>query len=478
MKIRRIGTKLLLAVTAILAIEVGVWSYLEMTTAEKQELTEFVQTGRVHALSVARASEYGLLARNPQELARVAETFRSPGDTNLQYVAFYDERGTLVSAKEWFSDGLPIPATIDPADRASARRGGVTEYGPPAQYRFCVPVTVSRRVVEPGTGQANEISPGRDPSETASVVIARSYEQIKDRLARRQRDMLGLSAMMFTAAAVALMILSYRLVRPIRQLVESTQRVAAGDLETRVNVGGRRDELGLLADSFNRMTGELRQQRDQIVAQNRDLEQKVAARTAELAGLNHELGETNQRLQEMAITDALTGLLNRRRFVEMLEREFERSRRQGTPLALVMFDVDHFKAVNDTYGHTFGDRVLMAVADVLRIEARLPDVVARYGGEEFLVLMPDTSPADALAAAERLRRSIAARVVSDGEQGISVTVSAGISTPDPHGSGGPEWLLRTADVALYAAKGDGRNCTRTWAETACREAAPSAPPGA
>ncbi len=181
---------------------------------------------------------------------------------------------------------------------------------------------------------------------------------------------------------------------------------------------------------------------------------------AQLAEANARLEGANRRLQELATTDDLTGLWNRRYFLDMLGRECRRTARTGAGLAVVMVDVDHFKAVNDMHGHPFGDRVLREVAGVMRREARAVDLVARYGGEEFMILMPETEAADAATAGDRLRRRVAETPICQGRRAANVTVSVGVAGL---GAGlDPTALLRHVDQALYAAKQAGRNRTMVW----------------
>jgi len=181
---------------------------------------------------------------------------------------------------------------------------------------------------------------------------------------------------------------------------------------------------------------------------------------AQLADANARLEEVNRRLEALATTDDLTGLWNRRHFLDTLNRECRRTARTGAGLALVMADIDHFKAINDTHGHPFGDRVLQEVARRLQHEARSVDLAVRYGGEEFMVLMPETDADQAATAGERLRRRVTDRPVSDGRRAVCLTVSIGVAALandlDPTG------LLRHVDEALYAAKQAGRNGTRVW----------------
>lgn len=171
-----------------------------------------------------------------------------------------------------------------------------------------------------------------------------------------------------------------------------------------------------------------------------------------------------EELRRLATTDGLTGLYNRRYLDETLAAEISRSRRKGAPLSIVMFDVDHFKKFNDTYGHEQGDRVLQAVAKALRDAIRKYDLPCRYGGEEFLAILPDTHAAGAFTVAERLRKDIEQMEVD----GLKVTISLGVATfPDLPAQNGDE-LIAFADQALYDSKRLGRN--RTTVASASRPA--------
>ena len=165
------------------------------------------------------------------------------------------------------------------------------------------------------------------------------------------------------------------------------------------------------------------------------------------------------RLYEAAITDSLTGLYIRRFIMHRLGEEIRRARRYGAPLSLVMCDIDHFKRVNDTYGHPAGDAVIVAVAKTLRDELRQEvDVAGRYGGEEFLLLLPQTDAHGAASVGERLRESIESLVIEIGDgQTLQITMSFGVSHLDLEGDDGPEAVLKRADDALYVSKETGRN---------------------
>ncbi|HUX25925.1 MAG TPA: GGDEF domain-containing protein [Burkholderiales bacterium] len=169
-----------------------------------------------------------------------------------------------------------------------------------------------------------------------------------------------------------------------------------------------------------------------------------------------EIEQLQADLARLAMIDSLTAILNRRAFMLEYERELSRCVRENTGLALAIFDLDHFKEVNDTHGHLVGDQVLRQVADTLRASLRGHDVLGRYGGEEFALLMPGADMPAAIAATERARLAVGERPIQAGALSIVVTVSAGVAA---YGDDCSDWesLLRSADTALYEAKRLGRN---------------------
>lgn len=191
--------------------------------------------------------------------------------------------------------------------------------------------------------------------------------------------------------------------------------------------------------------------------------------TARTSHQDYWLAITNQalalehaaRMEELSITDQLTGLKNRAYFDQRYSEEWKRNDRQKTPVSMLMLDLDHFKQLNDTYGHAFGDHCLRKVGDVLRDEIKREiDIVARYGGEEFVVLLPDSGASVAQMIAERLRLAIADLELLQDGNASKVTCSIGGATAIPDYRANREELLKLADQALYQAKQDGRNCYR------------------
>jgi len=223
------------------------------------------------------------------------------------------------------------------------------------------------------------------------------------------------------------------------------------------------DELDQLAVTFGDMLDRLQQSQT-------ELERRVEQRTNELSLANQQLKvEMNQRekiaqlLEETARTDFLTKLINRRAMHRLLHNEMARVERTGGVFSLVLVDIDHFKDINDQFGHGIGDDVLIALSRAFENSVREQDTVSRWGGEEFLMLLPNTAQADAVEQAERLRQMLDSDAMQIERYRHRVTASFGVCE---FGAGDDlEFLLKQADVALYQAKALGRNQVRAAAQT-------------
>lgn len=251
-------------------------------------------------------------------------------------------------------------------------------------------------------------------------------ERVKAQAAKRQAMLL--TAAVFAAALAAALASGVLLGRHVLGSVDAMRRAARrmeeGDLAARVASEGN-DELGELALAFNAMA--------------QKLEKNEAA------------------LREFATRDGLTGLYNHRTFYEMLEDELARAQRFNRPVSLLLLDIDHFKRVNDTYGHLAGDAVLRGLSELLSRQARVIDRVCRYGGEEIAVMLPETDIATAAEIAERLRAAVEAQPfdVAAGAP-LRITVSIGAASFPVHADNA-QALVAAVDAALYAAKEGGRN---------------------
>ncbi len=190
---------------------------------------------------------------------------------------------------------------------------------------------------------------------------------------------------------------------------------------------------------------------------NEYLESLSQARTSELTAANQALEVKNHILTDIAKYDGLTGLLNHASFMALLSAQVEEAHRYTYPLSLMMVDIDHFKRINDNYGHQFGDSDLAAIAKVLAQGMRVSDEAARYGGEEFALILPHTELEAALRLAERLRLAVMA-IRLDGADELILSASFGVAViPETDTGMTPDQLIRDADNALYRAKHEGRN---------------------
>ncbi|MFH2218488.1 MAG: diguanylate cyclase [Pseudomonadota bacterium] len=167
-----------------------------------------------------------------------------------------------------------------------------------------------------------------------------------------------------------------------------------------------------------------------------------------------------QRILQLAKTDPLTGLLNRRAFMDRMAQETQRARRENAPLSLILADIDYFKKINDTYGHQAGDRVLQRFAEQLQEISRPYDLIARYGGEEFILCFPGAGNVDSGAIAERLRKGVAEMEVTlpGNARSVQITASFGAASFAPESDEDVDSVIKRADDALYRAKNNGRNC--------------------
>ena len=246
----------------------------------------------------------------------------------------------------------------------------------------------------------------------------------------------------------------YTLGVPLNRITKHIRRITDGDLDIEnIDVGSRKDELGQLGNAFNSMHDTIKRQIKELNAHREILEQEVRERTKDL-----ELA--NKKLELISKTDELTGLPNRREMNETIANEMGRSARTHKPFCFIFIDIDHFKNINDTYGHACGDIILKAVAQTIRGLLRKYDVFARYGGEEFLTLLPETDLAGAEVVAERFRKQIEKMTVRYADFTIKITITLGVARFDERL--GADRSIQMADKALYQGKEGGRNRVIVW----------------
>jgi diguanylate cyclase (GGDEF)-like protein len=247
---------------------------------------------------------------------------------------------------------------------------------------------------------------------------------------------------------------------PLESLLAGIHKIEKGNLDLSIPVRNE-DEIGLVTQHFNTMTTRI----NDLVT---DLENRVTERTKELSAANlnlhQRLDEINllqAELKEQSIRDPLTNAFNRRWMMEILEMELSRSKREKSPLSLIMIDVDYFKDFNDRFGHQAGDLILQRLVELVNSQIRKEDSICRYGGEEFMIILPKASQKDAKNRAEELRKACEEMVIDYDTRQLSITISLGVVENSNHSTNSDE-ILKMADKALYLAKDSGRNCVSVF----------------
>lgn len=315
-----------------------------------------------------------------------------------------------------FPAPLPAPDTVEPPREATLPELGATVYG-------------LRELGEPLGGFL-----------AATVPASGAYRPLEESRARLVKA--GVPAVLFVFLLA--FVLARGMLRPILLLSEGAQRVSAGDLDVHLPVRGR-DELADLTSAFNDMARRVRESRDEL-----------AQAASALARTNDQLEQAKERFRAQAITDALTGLFNRRHFEDTLDEQIERASAEGWPLSLLLLDLDHFKQYNDRWGHTEGDAELRRVAALVQRTVRSTDIAFRYGGEELAVLLPSCAKDQAVGVAEKVRQAVGSGTQRPSRFGARTTVSVGVAT-FPEDGRVARGLVDTADAALYQAKALGRD---------------------
>lgn len=256
------------------------------------------------------------------------------------------------------------------------------------------------------------------------MALEQAQSEMQELIARTRTKALLLSGVSVGVLLLVMAGFALSVLYPMGELIQGVRKVEQGDLDVQIPVMTP-DEVGELTESFNRATRTIREQKEQLWRES--------------------------------ITDHLTGAYNQRHFRKMLAQEIERAKRGNTPLALLMIDIDHFKAYNDTQGHEFGNEVIRQVVEVLRRTLRQTDLIARYGGDEMAVLLPETDAEHAKTLARRLLEEvIGLNVPADqGCGSMKISISVG-GASFPSNALVIDELVRKADEALYAAKKGGR----------------------
>lgn len=278
-----------------------------------------------------------------------------------------------------------------------------------------------------------------DPSSEMAVTILaeRNSSEVYGGWIELRNIFLALVGGLVLLVAIVAFQMGRSIVVPLQRLIGAADRIASGDLEVRL-FATRNDELGHLTQVFDQMANRLRLSHAEIMAAHEAMQ------------------EQNRMLEMLSVTDSLTGLYNRNKLDTILADELARYARTQRQFALLMLDIDHFKTLNDTYGHVVGDEILKGVARILLQSIRSIDYAARYGGDELIILLVETSADQAVRTAERIRLQVENGSYKTGASTIKVTASIGIVQVQPGDISSMELFVRV-DQALYEAKRAGRN---------------------
>lgn len=366
-----------------------------------------------------------------ERLRRQLDTVTDP-DERSDIISAMDELSFEIARSRDLIQSYSQPLQVDPRSRPRddlERRVLET-----AQTEFTIEGDLMRMVApykvrKNGCSEANGCHFGAKEGEVLGAVELRfSIAQVNRDIRGTLLSQLVLKILASLASLVLIFVVFDRMVfRHINRLRHAMERLSSGDLSARCKLPDDRpsgDEIDYLVIGFNEMANKLQ--------------------------------ENQGKLERLANYDGLTGLLNRSSFTSAFNQLLG-ARRQNRPLSVLLMDVDHFKNINDSFGHQVGDDALRMVSAIVRENARQQDLVARYGGEEIIIALPDTGAEAAMAIAERLRMAIAVRPLDDRNGDVlHLTVSIGVAELPRHASNGDD-LIRAADLALYQAKNQGRN---------------------
>jgi diguanylate cyclase (GGDEF)-like protein len=386
---------------------------------------------------IAREAEYLRLADSTVSFERSSSSFEKERVLSAVLTEAVESPAVLEAVFfDW--NGFPV-LYLDAATANKFREEIDEETGSERVTLFQHPDSISAVLAEPSDG-FTFTSPMLIGSDTLGYAQVRIDPSVLDRAIRdASMKVLPVLGGILGVSIVLSLLFSMFFTVPVSRLKNHALELSKGDLAARVKVRSR-DELGLLGRVFNKMAQSLQRTYD-------ELQEKLVE---------------IKRLFKMATEDSLTGVYVKRYFLELLAGELRRSIRYERPLSFLMCDIDHFKRINDTYGHQAGDWVLHSIARRLSLATREGiDLIGRYGGEEFAVMLPETDEAAAWRVAERLRRAVESEPISlEGVQGVDVrkvnmTISIGTTTVRQETT--LDRLIATADRALYLSKEHGRN---------------------
>jgi diguanylate cyclase len=414
------------ALPAVMVVVLVLIGFLDRHTADLEQGLR--DRGWAVTRQLATAAEFPIFAGNREALDQLVSAARG-GDGQIRGGALVDPLGQMLASSGEFSAWTPV---LNGQEQTSGNDP------------LIVVTPIHRSPVSVDDMFATTaLAPSGNQKELLGYAV---IEVSREALELQRRDMLwrvlAITAGALVLAATLSTVIATSVTRPIEHINEVVGRIKQGELMVRTQAS-KAGVLESLAAGIDAMA-------ERIAFTQDELRQEVALATDELRR-QKEVAERAARI------DPLTGVANRRAFNEIAENEVQRSLRYGTPVSLILIDLDHFKHINDSYGHQTGDAVLVSFARSVTEALREVDVVGRWGGEEFLVLLPGTSAAEAVLAAERMRSALSACDLQFQGRMIHFSASFGVAEFNPAELTFYS-LLDRVDVALYRAKERGRNC--------------------
>ena len=447
-------TKLnLLAIGLIVATAIGICAFL-VRQQVTDEQTRLRTQGMTIVSMLIELTDSAVAVADTTALRDILDSLDA--DRDIAYVVVLDAAHKPLASRVFSVD---VPTPMPPGNPTETKtETAVHTVGGRRYLDLVAPIVAATAALPNGA-----TSGPHDPPAVTSKAPPIGYLQLGMSFERSQAEMrnslfgaLSVVAGLVLISIVVTVLLTRRLVAPIRQLMRAARAVGAGKLDVYVPVTSS-DELGLLTHTFNHMTHRLFEAQAEVATYQRTLEEKVTLRTKELE-------IATAQAYKLAQHDILTGLPNRALLNQRLRQIIAQAARDGHQVACLFLDFDHFKRINDTLGHDAGDRLLQAVAQRLTSAVRESDTVARLGGDEFVIVLPGLDPDKAsfetMNVITRVRESFLApfRLA---DQTPTLTCSIGVSVY-PVDAADPAAVIKQADTAMYAAKDAGRNAYRFY----------------
>jgi diguanylate cyclase (GGDEF)-like protein len=453
-------TKLQILTVSLIFLTAAAMSVFYVWQQTHEEEAQIRTMGGTIALMLADLAEYGLYTNNRNQIALVLDSLGP--DSDIAYVSVVDDQGMTLAERR--PDATLEQTSLPPLARnpkmPPGERFTVTDrMFEGRRYIEIIAPVMPERSVGPFERMAPDANAARGTSSPLGYIrVGMSFERQRQQFRAGLIAVLSIVAIVTLIALLTTLLLTKRLVSPMRRLMRAARSVGSGRLDVYVPARST-DELGLLTHTFNHMTQKLAESQAEVANYQKTLEDKVAQRTREL-----EIATAHA--YKLAQHDILTGLPNRSLLNQRLKQILAQAHRDGTHVAALFLDFDHFKRINDTLGHDAGDQLLQAIAQRLTQAVRESDTVARLGGDEFVLILGGLDPAQAsfevMTVITRVREAFLApfRLV---DQMPTLTCSIGVAIY-PFDAQDGVTLIKQADTAMYAAKDAGRNAYRFYTE--------------